>query len=53
MDDQNTKGWTKQVLVKGRQKVQQEIFKNFQATTVTNRFNPPLPPSLDSTYKHP
>ena len=31
----------------------QEIFKNFQATTVTNRFNPPLPPSLDSTYKHP
>ena len=31
----------------------QEIFKNFQATTVTNRFNLPLPPSLDSTYKHP
>ena len=31
----------------------QEIFKNFQATTVTNRFNPHLPPSLDSTYKHP
>ena len=31
----------------------QEIFKNFQATTVTNRFNPPLPPSMDSTYKHP
>ena len=24
----------------------QEIFKNFQATTVTNRCNPPLPPSL-------
>ena len=34
-------------------KKKQEIFKNFQATTVTNRFNPPLPPSLDSTYKHP
>ena len=31
----------------------QEILKNVQATTVTNRFNPPLPPSLDSTYKHP
>ena len=30
----------------------QEIFQNFQATTATNRFNPPLPPSLDSTYKH-
>ena len=28
----------------------QEIFKNFQATTVTNHFNPP---QLDSTYKHP
>ena len=35
------------------QQSQQEIFKNFQATTVTNRFNLPLPPSLDSTYKHP
>ena len=32
---------------------EQEILKNFQATTVTNRFNPPLPPSLDSPYKHP
>ena len=32
---------------------EQEISKNFQATTVTNRFNPSLPPSLDSTYKHP
>ena len=27
-------------------KKKQEIFKNFQATTVTNRCNPPLPPSL-------
>ena len=35
------------------EKKKQEIFKNFQATTVTNRFNLPLPPSLDSTYKHP
>ena len=34
-------------------KKNQEIFKNFQATTVKNRFNLPLPPSLDSTYKHP
>ena len=34
-------------------KKKKEIFKNFQATTVTNRFNLPLPPSLDSTYKHP
>ena len=33
--------------------LKQEIFKNFQATTGTNRFNPPLSPSLDSTYKHP
>ena len=31
----------------------QEIFNNFQATTVTNRFNLPLAPSLDSRYKHP
>ena len=31
----------------------QEIFKHFQATTVTNCFNLSLPPSLDSTYKHP
>ena len=31
----------------------QEIFKNFQAIMVTNRFNLPLPSSLDSTYKHP
>ena len=28
----------------------EEIFKNFQAVTVTNHFNPP---QLDSTYKHP
>ena len=34
-------------------KKKQEIFKNFQATTVTNRFNLPLSPSLESTYKHP
>ena len=26
--------------------IKQEIFKHFQATTVTIRFNPPLPPSL-------
>ena len=32
---------------------EQEIFKNFQAATIKNRFNPLLPPSLDSTYKHP
>ena len=31
---------------------EQEIFKNFEAATVTNHVNPPLPPSLDSTYKH-
>ena len=35
------------------EKKKQEIFKSFQATTVTNRFNLSLPPSLDSTYKHP
>ena len=34
-------------------KLKQEIFKNFQAATVKNNFNLPLPPSLDSTYKHP
>ena len=42
-----------QLTDKTKNKKKQEIFKNFQATTVTNRFNPPLPPSLDSTYKHP
>ena len=34
-------------------KKRQEIFKNFRATTVTNHFNLPLSPSLDSRYEHP
>ena len=39
-----------QQLTNKMKKKKQEIVKNFQATTVMNRFNPPLPPTQESSY---
>ena len=37
----------------GENEKNKKFSKIFKRLTVTNRFNPPLLPSLDSTYKHP